>query len=180
MRLELTGHHVEITSPLRQLVERKMGKFERMLNSAALSAQVICKVEKYRHVIDVTIHARADHMLHGQGQGPTWQAALKQAADKVEKQARDLKERWKERKRHAVGARQLAAAEVTGVSPSEVPPRVIRAASYAVPSLSVEDAAHRLNDTSDGFLVFRNGDTEQLNVLYRRKDGRFGLIEPEA
>ena len=180
MRLELTGHHVEITPPLRQLVERKMGKFERMLNSAALSAQVICKVEKYRHVIDVTIHARADHMLHGQGQGPTWQAALKQAADKVEKQARDLKERWKERKRHAVGARKLAAAEVTGVSPSEVPPRVIRAASYAVPSLSVEDAAHRLNDTSDGFLVFRNGDTEQLNVLYRRKDGRFGLIEPEA
>jgi len=180
MRLELTGHHVEITTPLRQLVERKMAKFERMLNSAALSAQVICKVEKYRHVIDVTIHARADHMLHGQGQGPTWQVALKQASEKVEKQARDLKERWKERKRHAIGARKLAAAEVTGVSPAEVPPRVVRAASYAVPSLSIDDAAHRLNDTADGFLVFRNDDTEEVNVMYRRKDGRFGLIEPEA
>lgn len=180
MRLELTGHHVEITAPLRQLVERKVGKFERMLNSAALSAQVICKLEKYRHVVDVTIHARADHMLHGQGQGSTWQAALKEASDKVEKQARDLKERWKERKRHAVGARQLAAAEVTGVTPAEVPPRVIRAASYTVPTLSVDDAAYRLNDTADGFLVFRNDDTEQVNVLYRRKDGRFGLIEPEA
>jgi putative sigma-54 modulation protein len=180
MRLELTGHHVEITPPLRQLVERKMAKFERMLNSAALSAQVICKSEKYRRLIDVTIHARADHMLHGQGQGATWQAALKQASEKVEKQARDLKERWKERKRHAVGARKLAAAEVTGIAPGEVPPRVIRAASYAVPELSVDDAAHRLNDSSDGFLVFRNGDTEQVNVIYRRKDGRFGLIEPEA
>jgi putative sigma-54 modulation protein len=180
MRLELTGHHVEITPPLRQLVERKITKFERMLNSAALSAQVICKLEKYRHLIDVTIHARADHMLHGQGQGPTWQAALKQAAEKVEKQARDLKERWKERKRHAVGARRLAAAEVTGVTPAEVPPRVVRAASYAVPLLSVGGAAQRLNDTSDGFLVFRNDETEQVNVMYRRKDGRFGLIEPEA
>ena len=180
MRLELTGHHVEINPPLRQLVERKMAKFERMLNSAALSAQVICKVEKYRRVVDVTIHARADHMLHGQGQGSTWQAAIKQAAEKVEKQARDLKERWKERKRHAVGARKLAAAEVTGISPSEVPPRVVRAASYAVPSLTIGDAAHRLNDTADGFLVFRNHDTEEVNVMYRRKDGRFGLIEPQA
>lgn len=180
MRLELTGHHVEITPPIRQLVERRMAKFERMLNSAALSAQVICKTEKYRRVIDVTIHARADHMLHGQGQGSTWQAALKQASEKVEKQARDLKERWKERKRHAVGARILAAAEVTGVSPAEVPPRVVRAASYAVPEMSINDAAHRLNDSADGFLVFRNGDTEQVNVMYRRKDGRFGLIEPEA
>ncbi len=180
MRLELTGHHVEITPPLRQLVERRMAKFERMLNSAALSAQVICKVEKYRHVVDVTIHARADHMLHGQGQGSTWPVAMKQAAEKVEKQARDLKERWKQRKRHAVGARRLAAAEVTGVSPSEVPPRIVRAASYAVPSLTVGDAAHRLNETADGFLVFRNHDTEEVNVMYRRKDGRFGLIEPEA
>jgi putative sigma-54 modulation protein len=157
-----------------------MVKFERMLNSAALSAQVICKLEKYRHVIDVTIHARADHMLHGQGQGPTWQVAMKQASEKVEKQARDLKERWKERKRHAVGARKLAAAEVTAVAPTDVPPRVVRAASYAVPSLTIEDAAHRLNETTDGFLVFRNGDTEEVNVMYRRKDGRFGLIEPEA
>ena len=180
MRLELTGHQVEITPPLRNLVERKLVKFERMLNSAALSAQVICRLEKYRHVIDVTIHARGDHMLHGLGQGATWQVALKQASEKVEKQARDLKERWKERKRHAVGARQLAAAEVTGISQADVPPRVIRAASYAVPSLSIDAAAHRLNETTDGFLVFRNGDTEEVNVIYRRKDGRFGLIEPEA
>jgi putative sigma-54 modulation protein len=180
MRLELTGHHVDITPPLRQIVERRIAKFERMLNSAAVSAHVICKSDKYRRVIDVTIHARADHMLHGQGQGATWQAAMKQAADKVEKQARDLKERWKERKRHAVGARRLAAAEITGITPAEVPPRVVRAASYAVPSLTVNDAARRLNETADGFLVFRNSDSEEVNVLYRRKDGRFGLIEPEA
>jgi putative sigma-54 modulation protein len=180
MRLELTGHHVDITPQLRQLVERRVAKFERMLNSAAVSAHVICKADKYRRVVDVTIHARADHMLHGQGQGPTWQVAVKQAADKVEKQARDLKDRWKERKRHAVGARKLAAAEITGISPAEVTPRVIRAASYAVPSLSTSDAARRLNESPDGFLVFRNADSDEVNVMYRRKDGRFGLIEPEA
>jgi putative sigma-54 modulation protein len=180
MRLELTGHHVEINPPLRLLVERRIAKFERMLNSAAVSAHVICRTDKYRRVVDLTIHARADHMLHGQGQGPTWQVALKQASDKVEKQARDLKERWKERKRHAIGARKLAAAEITGVSPGDVPPRVIRAASYAVPALSTDEAARRLNDTADGFLVFRNAESDSVNVMYRRKDGRFGLIEPEA
>ena len=179
MRLELTGHHTDITPPLRQLVERKMAKFDRMLNSAAVSAHVICKLDKYRHVVDVTIHARADHMLHGQGQGTTWQAALKGATEKIEKQARALKERWKTRKRRAIGARRLAAAEVTGVA-VEAPPRVIRANSYAVRPLTIGDAARRLSDTPDGFLVFRNSDTDEVNVMYRRKDGRFGLIEPEA
>jgi putative sigma-54 modulation protein len=179
MRLELTGHHVDITPPLRTLVERRIGKFDRMLNSAALSAQVICKEEKYRRVIDMTLHARGDHMLHGQGRGTTWQAALKMASAKVEKQAQSLKDRWKGRKRRAIGARKLAAADATG-TPPEGPPRVIRAGAYAVRALSVQDAARRLNENTDDFLVFRNSDTEEVNVLYRRKDGRFGLIEPEA
>ena len=179
MRLELTGHHVDITPPLRQLIERKIEKFERMLNSAAVSAHVVCKMDRYRRVIDVTIHARADHMLHGQGQGTTWQAALKQAAEKIEKQARGLKEKWKMRKRRAMGPRRLAAADVTAEA-AEAPPRVIRSNNYAVRPLSVDDAVRRLNGTEDGFLVFRNNDTDEVNVLYRRKDGRFGLIEPEA
>jgi putative sigma-54 modulation protein len=179
MRLELTGHHVDITPPLRQLVERRIAKFDRMLNNAALSALVICKVEKYRRVIDVTLHARGDHMLHGQGQGTTWQAALKQASAKVEKQAHSLKERWKGRKRRAVGARRLAAAEAEA-APIEAAPRIVRAPSYPVRALSVGDAARRLHGNAEEFLVFRNSDTEELNVMYRRKDGRFGLIEPEA
>jgi putative sigma-54 modulation protein len=178
MRLELTGHHVDITPPLRQLIERRIAKFDRMLNSAALSAQVICKVEKYRHVIDVTLHARGDHMLHGQGQGTTWQVALKQASTKVEKQAQSLKERWKGRKRRAVGARQLAAAEAAAAP--DTPPRVVRASTYPVRALTVGDAARRMHGNTDDFLVFRNSETEELNVMYRRKDGRFGLIEPEA
>jgi putative sigma-54 modulation protein len=178
MRLELTGHHVDITPPLRQLVERRIQKFDRMLNNAAVSALVICRKQKYRHVIDVTLHARDDRMLHAQGQGPTWQVALSQAAGKIERQAGTLKEKWKGRKRRAVAVRQLAAAEVTATA-EPAAPRVVRAPGYAIRPLTVDDAARRLQGRDDEFLLFRNHDTDELNVLYRRKDGRFGLIEPE-
>jgi putative sigma-54 modulation protein len=179
MRLELTGHHADITPPLRQLVERRVQKFDRMLNGAGVSALVICRRQKYRHVIDVTLHARDDRMLHAQGQGTTWQAALSQAADKIERQAETLKAKWKGRKRRAAGARKLAAEDVTAAGETPAP-RVVRAAGYAVRPLSVGDAARRLQGRDDGFLVFRNNDTDELNVMYRRKDGRYGLIEPEA
>jgi putative sigma-54 modulation protein len=180
MRLELTGHHVDITPPLRQLIERKLSKFDRLLNDAALSAQVICKIEKYRHVVDVTIHTRGDHMLHGQGEGASWQAAAKEAGEKIDRQAHSLKERWHTRKRRAVAARQLAAAEVVATGAADVPPRIIRASRYAVRPLTPGDAARKLQGTEDGFIVFRNSDTDEVNVVYKRKDGRFGLIEPEA
>jgi putative sigma-54 modulation protein len=178
MRLELTGHHVDITPPLRQLVERRIQKFDRMLNGAAVSALVICKMQKYHRVIDVTLHARNDRMLHAQGQGATWQAALSLAAARIERQAGTLKEKWKGRKRRAVGPRQLAAAEVAAAAEPPAP-RVVRAAGYAVRPLSIDDAARRLQGRDEEFLVFRNHDTDELSILYRRKDGRFGLIEPE-
>ena len=56
----------------------------------------------------------------------------------------------------------------------------MRATRYAVKPMSVEDAALRVDDGGDGFVVFRNADTDAINVLYRRKDGNLGLIEPDA
>ena len=80
MRVDVTGRHVEITDPLRQLISERLAKLERVLNDNALSAHVILTKEKYRHRTEMVIHARGDHMMRGLGEGNAWPASVRQAA----------------------------------------------------------------------------------------------------
>jgi ribosome hibernation promoting factor len=181
MRLELTGRNLDISPPLRTQIERKLRKIERVLRDSALSAQIVCSIEKYRHVIEMTIHARGDHMLHGLGQGTTWQLAIKEAVAKIEKQARKVKTKWTSRKRRASGPRHLAPPpEPVRSVAADARPRIVRSRAEAVKPMTVEDAALRVGARAETFVVFRNSTTDAINILYRRKDGHLGLIEPEA
>jgi putative sigma-54 modulation protein len=176
MRLELTGWHVNINPTLRQLVNRRLAKLERLLNDSAISAQVILTREKYRHRTDIVIHARGDHTLRGMGEGESWQISVREAAAKIEQQAQTLKGKWAERKRRGAAVRTVAAPAPPEQSRA---PRIVRATRYAVKPMSVEDAALRVESSSDAFVVFRNADNGAVSILYRRTDGNYGLIEPD-
>lgn len=178
MKLLVTGRNVDITPALRQLIERKLTKLDRVLNDSAVSAQVILRTEKFRHVADLTIHARGDHMLHGIGDGADWPRAIRQAIVKIGHQASRLKSKWRTRKRRAGGTKALTPPVVAAPEPVRGP-RVIRAARYVVKPMTVEDAALRVEGETDAFVVFRNAASDTVNILYRRKDGNLGLIEPE-
>ena len=177
MRLDITGRHVEVNAPLRQLIDRRLAKLERLLNDSAISAQVILTKEKYRHRTEIIIHARGDHMMRGLGEGAGWPISIRNAADKIQQQAQTLKGKWRERKRRGAGARVVPAARAAESGPPAR--RVVRASRYPVKPMSVEDAALRVEGSSEAFLVFRNADTDALSILYRRADGNYGLIEPD-
>ncbi len=179
MRVDITGRHVDITPPLRQLIDRSLAKVERLLNDGAVSATVILTKEKYRHRTELVIHARGDHMLSGNGEGNGWPLSVRKATGKIEQQARKLKSRWTEDKRQRDGAGASAAGAVNGEgsAPSRRP--VVRAARYSVKPMSIEDAALRLEGGKDTFVVFRNAETDAVGILYRRKDGNLALIEPD-
>ena len=174
MRLDITGRHFELTAALRQLVTRRLARTERMLNDAAVSASVTLTKEKYRHLTEIVIHTRGDHILRGKGEDSGWPLSLRQAAERIEQQAQKLKGKWDGRRRKNAGARVATepAAEPAGR-------RIIRATRYAVKPMSVEDAALRVDGQSESFVVFRNAETDAVSILYRRKDGNLGLIEPE-
>jgi putative sigma-54 modulation protein len=179
MRLELTGRHVEITPALRTLVTRKLARLARLLNDSMVSAQVVLTRQKHLHLTDIAVHMRGDHVLAGKTGGDTWTESVGLAVDKVEQQASRVKGKWSGRKRRGTPAREVA--EPIGAEPAErvVRPRVVRAPRYHVKPMSVDDAALAVEGGNDGFLVFRNAGTGAINVLYRRKDGDLGLIEPE-
>ena len=195
MRLELTGRHVTITPAVRKAVEQRLARVTRMLNDSIVSVQVVIAKEKFRHRVDMTLHARGDHMLHGEGAGRDLSTALAGAAEKIEHQAQKLKSKWTERKRQGVSAAKAGSAaprperarhafssgialpaggdgEASGV-------RIIRARRYAVKLMSVDEAALAVGPGGDAFLVFRNTTTDTVSVLFRRPDGNLGLIEPE-
>ena len=69
MRVDITGRHVDITPGLRQLIDKRLAKLERLLNDRAVSATVILTKEKYRHRTELVVHAKGDHMLSGIGEG---------------------------------------------------------------------------------------------------------------
>src|SRR5262249_28358118 len=106
MRVDITGRHVDITPPLRQLIDKRVARIERLLNDRATAATVILRKKKHRHKTELVVHARGDHMMSGNGEGNGWTLSVRKAAAKIEQQARKLKSRWTEakRKRDGVGA----------------------------------------------------------------------------
>jgi putative sigma-54 modulation protein len=184
MRLELTGRHVVFTPASRELVERRLEPIARMLNDDLMSMQVVVMKEKFRHHVDIRAHARGDHFFHGDGMGRNIAAALGEAVEKIEHQARRLKTQWAQRRRRARLAAKVKATsrvELAGeAKPPEVPSsRVIRSRRYVVASMTVDQAARRVGQAQDAFIVFRDTATGSVSVMFRRPDGHLGLIEPD-
>ena len=175
MRLDITGRHVEITAPVQQLITKRLARLERLLNDAAVSANITLTKEKYRLRTEIAIHTKGAHVLRGNGEGTAWPISVRQATEKLEQQAQTLKGKWNGRKRKGAESR-VAYPSVPDALPA---PRIIRATRYAVKPMSIEDAALRLDGAGETFVVFRHAETDAVNILYRRKDGNLGLIEPD-
>jgi putative sigma-54 modulation protein len=186
MRLELTGRHVVFTPANRELVQRRLEPIARMLNDNLMSMQVVVMKEKFRHHVDIRAHARGDHFFHGDGIGRNIGAALGEAVEKIEHQARRLKTQWSQRRRRGRLAAKPNAPPppepaVTSKEPELPVPtsRVIRARRYIVAPMTVKEAARRVDQTHHPFIVFRDRATGSVSVMFRRPDGHLGLIEPE-
>ena len=103
----LTGRQVNITPALRRLVNARIAKLERRFGDALLSTQVVLAREKNRLVVEMTVHARQDHILHGIGVTAGWSTSLTAATRKVLQQAETVKGKWQGRKRSAASVRTL-------------------------------------------------------------------------
>jgi putative sigma-54 modulation protein len=107
MRLDLTGRHVEISPGLRRLVERKLQKVHRQVNSAGVSATVVVTKEKAQNVVELTLHARGERFLHAVAKADAWETAMTSVVSKVLHQLEKTKGIWKERKKRGPAARSV-------------------------------------------------------------------------
>ncbi len=176
MKIEFTGRQTGIPDELRRLAERKLQKVGKLLPSVT-RAHVILAVDKRRQVAEVSVHSR--HMdLAAVEVSTNPRLSVAGAIDKLLRQAQRQQARRRERKGAATPRRApLAAAEREGDAGT---PRVIRSRRAAVKPMTLDEAALEMEGRADGVLVFRDAATERVHVLFRRRDGNLGLIEPGA
>ena len=190
MRLELTGKGIDITTGLRQLVNKRLERVERLLGRSLVSVQCVLSKQKYVHRIDLTAHVAGGHFFNGVGEARSWPVAMTSAVEKVMEQSHTLKDKWKDRRRadakRATTTRRRGASsgERERVAPEAMEPAAeaapkLRKVRYPVKPMTVDEAAGLLQDNGESFLVFRNARTESVSVVFRRNDGHVGLIETE-
>lgn len=177
MKLEFTGRHIEVTPTLRAHVEDHFQKLEQLFPDSTANAHVIISVEKNRHTGEVLVHWREYALTAKETNGDMYQA-LTRAIGKIEKQALKLKKKIIGRKHHTESLSRIAARDGQQVEPAQNAPRIIGARRYRVKPMTPEEAALHLGEVTDQFIVFRDAETSRVGVLYKRKDGNFGLIEP--
>ncbi|HVF91691.1 MAG TPA: ribosome-associated translation inhibitor RaiA [Blastocatellia bacterium] len=178
MRFEFTGRHTEITPAVERFAKKELQKLDRVLDSAPMHAHVTITAEKYRKKAEIIIYWR-DNVFTGAAENSDLNQSIAAAAAKVEKQVYKLKEKFQTRKRGRVPVREASAATDDGAGETGADaPRIIAARRYRVKPMTAEEAAIIVADLPDQFIVFRDSETNKVGVLYKRKDGNFGLIEP--
>ena len=181
MQITVTFRHVDPTPPLKAYAEEKLQRVRKYLHRP-VDAHVILSVSKERHVAEITL--KADHVtMFAEEETHDLYAAIDLAIDKLEHQAQRLHEK---RRRHKGAAAARGVSEVTTsvlAADRRRPggaPEVIRTQRVPAKPLAIEEAVEQLAVSGDEFLVFTNASNQRLAVLYRRRDGNFGLIEPEG
>jgi putative sigma-54 modulation protein len=175
MKIEFTGRQTEVPDEVRRLAERKLQKVGKLLPSLT-RAHVILSADKHRQVAEVSVHSR--HLdLTAVEVTTNPRLSVAGAVDKLLRQAQRQRARRRERKGSA-SPRLVSPAPERGGDGGV--PRVVRTRRVAVKPMTLEEAALEMGARSDGVLVFRDAATERVGVLFRRKDGNLGLIEPEA
>src|SRR5262249_54324676 len=176
MRFEYTGRHIEVTPALRAHVEDHFGRIRHLFNGNSAKAHVVIGVERGRHRSEIIVNWRREVLTATTTQSDMYQS-LSQSIAKIEKQARKLKTKIVDKSHRRVKISEATSRDGE-VSPAPRGPRIISARRYAVKPMRAEEAAMLLEGEENQFLVFRNAENERTAVIYKRKDGNYGLIQP--
>lgn len=177
MDITVTFRHVDSTESLRAYAEEKISKIDKYFDYP-VEAHIVLAVEKFRRLADITLSVNGT-IIKAVEETEDMYSAIDQVIDKIEKQVKRY--RGKTRKRRSE-ARKSESAVNMGVPEENIEtgfeePRIEIEKLIAKP-MDPEEAAMQLNISQQDFLVFRNSHSSEINVIYQRKDGNLGLIEP--
>jgi putative sigma-54 modulation protein len=176
MDINIRGKNLPVTDALQRYIEKRLGKIERYLEGVD-TVQVNLAVNRDSHVVEVTIPLNG-YLLRGEEVTGDMYGSVDLVVEKLERQIAKYKTRlMKKLKNGTLKELPEIAAEHRGEAEPE--PKLIRTKRFPIKPMPVEEAILQMNLLGHSFFVFFNAETEEVNVLYRRRDGNFGLIEPE-
>jgi ribosome hibernation promoting factor len=178
MQVTVTFRHIEPTDALRQYAEGKLQRLSKYLHRP-MDAHVILSVLKKNHRAEIHLSANGTALFSEHMTGDLY-SAIDLALDKVERQVKKLSAK---RKNHQA-EHTLPGLRLQVLSPDRVDdrgaPEIIRERRIPAKPMTIEEAVMQIDLTNNEFFVFRNAQNECLSVIYRRKDGNYGLIDSDA
>ena len=188
MNLTITGRHMDLTEALKAYVENGLRKlrthFDKMID-----VDIVLSVEKHRQECEINLHANGVR-IHAKESTADMYASVDACLGKLDRQIRKFRDRInrhqprtaRETRNYHIGVIELLEPEPRGDGAVQVlapAHRVVRREKLEMKPMNVEEATMQLDLLDDQFLVFANADTQQVNVIYSRGDGTYGLIEPQ-
>ncbi|WP_018130331.1 ribosome hibernation-promoting factor, HPF/YfiA family [Effusibacillus pohliae] len=187
MKIQLRGQHLDITDALRDYVEKKIGRLEKYFDTPPVQpVQVTLSVENDSHIVEVTMPFNGI-LIRAEERSPDMYASIDLVVEKLERQIRKHKTKLNRRFREQGirtlfrenGAATALAMEDTEEAAEAPDGRIVKVKKFAFKPMTAEEAVLQMDLLGHDFFVFSNAETEEVNVVYRRHDGNYGLIEPE-
>lgn len=177
MNYSIRGQHIEVTDALRDYVQKKLGRLEKYFETPpAAEVHVTLSVVKGMQAVEVTIPL-VGVLLRAEVKDNDMYASIDLVVDKLERQIRKHKTKVNRKVKQEGGLKGFFRTEVAAALEDE-PYELVRNKRFNLKPMDVEEAILQMNLIGHDFFVFANMDTDQVNVVYKRNDGKYGLIEP--
>ncbi|MDZ8239528.1 MAG: ribosome-associated translation inhibitor RaiA [Nostoc sp. ChiQUE01a] len=186
MKLVIHGKNIEITDAIREYVHQKIEKAVNHFQSITNEVDVHLSVARNprinpRQAAEVTIYANGS-VIRAEESSENLYASIDLVADKIARQLRKYKERRQDHKTHAQPTEEVVAESVVtdliGDRTPELPSEVVRTKYFSMPPMTLAEALEQLQLVGHDFYMFRNAETGEINVIYERNHGGYGVIQP--
>ncbi|MBM7624153.1 ribosome hibernation-promoting factor, HPF/YfiA family [Sporohalobacter salinus] len=179
MKFIIRGKNIEVTDALKQYTEEKIGKIEKYFDDLPIEARISLEVEKERHIVEVTVYIDG-LIIRGEEVTGDMYASIDGVIEKLERQIHKYKTRInrkiKEERRELKA--DLAEVNLLDEDEEDDEPEIVRTKRFAMKPMNVEEAVMQMELLDHDFFVFLNSASEEVNVVYKRNAGDYGLIEP--
>ena len=176
MEITITFRHLEPNESLKQYVHEKVSRIEKYL-SKITEVSVILALEKRSNIAEVIVNGNRAKIAAKETNEDNMYTAIDFVMDKIERQAKKHKDKITSHKDHHRRARHniFSPDDFTDMGKNNL----VKSESITIKSMRTDEAVLELGESDDDFYVFKNNETNKVNVMYRRRNGDFGLIEPE-
>lgn len=175
MKIKITGKNIEVTNALRDVIEKKINKLDKYFYPD-VEANVTLSVQKNNHIIEVTIPFDGV-ILRGEESTDDMYTSIDNVLEKLERQIR--KHKTKLDRKLKENPLKVFRAFTNEQEEIDDKPLIVKTKKFAIKPMPADEAVMQMDMLGHSFFVFLNAETEEVNVVYKRKDGRYGLIEPE-
>ncbi|MFW5992220.1 MAG: ribosome hibernation-promoting factor, HPF/YfiA family [Halanaerobiaceae bacterium] len=186
MKVMTYGKNIDVTPALKEYVVEKVNKLSKYFEGEPQEAHVSLEVEKERHIVEVTAYING-LILRGEEETHDMYASIDGVLDKLERQVHKYKTKIKKKireRKHEMKEEYMEERteeilnERDKNEEDEFEPNIVRTKRFAIKPMDVKEAVMQMDLLGHDFFVFSNANTEDVNVVYKRRDGDYGLIEP--